>query len=706
MSHPPSPPASRVPVSGSRAWFRRVWVRLLEFGGVAPGTSHLWPRWLVLRAVGVVFVVVFSGVIKEAPALIGPDGVAPLPGFLEHVRATHGSLGAAVLRCPSLFWIDSGPAMLAGLGWLGLAAAVALVCNLWPRLALFLCWLVLLSFVSVYHVFSPTQMDGLMIETALLCIPYAPRGLRPGLGVHSPPSPLLLFMVRWLLFRVMFEDGLVKLFSGEPRWRNFTAMEVMYETAPFPTILGFLDHQLSHTYHLFEIGLTFLAELLAPLLAVFAGRRGRWIALGLWWALQGGIQATANFGWLNTAAAGLGLLLLDDQMIAQAAERLRLRRFATWLAGRPGASVTPLSRPVWRTRLLHAGLWTHFGLTWYVFALGLSRPVADFSYDTARPLRYAFLDFKCANSYTLYETFLQQRLTVEFAGSNDAGRTWRPYRYHHLPQDEHRVAGFVAPRFLRFEATLQIVGSTGQEQPLIPLVASHLLAGNARVTGLFAENPFPDRPPTLVRMRLYRLRFTDLATWRRTGAFWKREDVGDYAPMLYVGPSGRVERAVTVLDVERAKAEAGNPESQAHLGFMFATGRGASKQPTEARRWFRRAAEQGVAEAQYNLGVLMAEGTGGSVEAAEAVSWFRRTAEQGHGAAQFELGVCLATGEGTRQDEVEAFAWFELAAEAGHAQARSHVDTLRLRLGPAGIAAAHEQRRRIQAVLDAHPRRP
>lgn len=154
------------------------------------------------------------------------------------------------------------------------------------------------------------------------------------------------------------------------------------------------------------------------------------------------------------------------------------------------------------------------------------------------------------------------------------------------------------------------MGSTGEEQPLIPLVASHLLAGNARVVGLFVENPFPDRPPSLVRMRLYRLTFTDLPTWRRTGAYWKKEYLGDYAPMLYVSAGGRVERAVTVLDVERAKAEAGNPEAQAHLGFMFATGRGASKQPAAARQWFRRAAEQGVAEAQYNLGVLMAEGTG------------------------------------------------------------------------------------------------
>jgi len=161
----------------------------------------------------------------------------------------------------------------------GLLAAVALVLNLWSRMALFICWLTLLSFARVWLVFSEPQVDWLMLEVALLSIPFAPAGFRPGLGARSPPATITLFMMRWLLFRVMFGPGLAKLIGGDPHWLNFTAMDVLYETAPCPTILGYLDHQLPHAWHVVEWGLTFVAEIAAPLLAVFGGRRGRWIAL-------------------------------------------------------------------------------------------------------------------------------------------------------------------------------------------------------------------------------------------------------------------------------------------------------------------------------------------------------------------------------------------------------------------------------------------
>src|SRR5690606_3757264 len=141
------------------------------------------------------------------------------------------------------------------LRWAGMMAAVAVVLNLWPRMMLFVCWIIFLSFISFFTIFSSTVIDQLMLEVALLCIPYAPRGYRPGLGADAPPRPIVLLMVRLLLIRVMFESGFFKIYSGDIRWRDFTAMDVMYETAPFPTIFGFIDHQLSHTYHLVEVAL-------------------------------------------------------------------------------------------------------------------------------------------------------------------------------------------------------------------------------------------------------------------------------------------------------------------------------------------------------------------------------------------------------------------------------------------------------------------
>jgi hypothetical protein len=282
-----------------------AWWRIKEFSALAADATYLVPRWIVLRAVGIIYAFVFTGIISEAPALIGPHGLVPLAGFFSEWAKTHPNFIEAFLRAPSLFWLNASPGMIATLAWGGLAASIALVLNLWPRMALFVCWLFFLSFVTTWRGFSASQVDQLMLETALLCIPFAPAGLRPGLGTTSPPRPIAVFMMRWLLFRVMFESGLVKIFAGDPHWLNFTALDVLYETTPFPTILAYFDHQMPHAYHVGEIALTFAAEIAAPLMAVFAGRRGRWLAFAIWTVFQLGIQLTNNFGWLNAASAGL-----------------------------------------------------------------------------------------------------------------------------------------------------------------------------------------------------------------------------------------------------------------------------------------------------------------------------------------------------------------------------------------------------------------
>ncbi len=121
---------------------------------------------------------------------------------------------------------------------------------------------------------------------------------------------------------------------------------------------------------------------------------------------------------------------------------------------------------------------------------------------------------------------------VEFAGSNDRGATWRAYPFRYKPQREDRMSPFLAPRFCRFEATLQLVLDGRSPVSLIPDVARELLQNNPEVIGLFASNPFPDAPPGMVRMIVYRYTYTDLKTHRETGRYWNKTYVGEYAPPL------------------------------------------------------------------------------------------------------------------------------------------------------------------------------
>jgi hypothetical protein len=517
---------------------KAAWRRIRDFAGMGGDATYLWPRWLVLRGVGLVYVLVFAGISVEGSALIGPNGVAPVARFCEIVAGLFPNVIERFIRAPSLFWISTAPGTIDGLAWCGMGAAIALVLNLWPRMALFICWLILLSFVSTWQIFSPTIIDQLMIETALLCIPFAPAGLRPGLGASTPPRAIALFMMRWLLFRIMFGSGLIKLFAGDSHWRDLTALDVMHETNPSPTILGFFDHQLPHAFHVFEITVTFIAELLAPLLAVFGGRWGRWIALGSWFVLQAGIQLTGNFGWLNTAAIALGLLLLDDQMIAAVTRKLRLKRLTERIAYT--FVPPPIADCSWLSRSLVAGLWLHFGLTIYAFGiLYTGRTVAGVPDPKSRPVDFIFRDFQSANAYVPFASFPPAKYEVEFAGSNDGGATWRAYPFRYKPQRQDRIGPFIAPWFARFDSALQNALYTNN--PVIREVAKRLLERNPEVTALFEADPFADRPAEVIRMLVFNLSFVDLQTHRETGLYWKKEYVSDFAEPVHLDELNRKE---------------------------------------------------------------------------------------------------------------------------------------------------------------------
>ena len=424
---------------------RRLWL-FFGFGGTP---SLLWPRWLVLRGGGLVYAVIFAGILFEGKALVGAHGIDPIADFCTMMREVFPLLPERFLRAPGLFCIiGAGPGTLAVLPWLGLAAAVALFLNLWPRLSLFVCWVIFLSYVSTWRIFTASIDDQLMLEFALLAIPFAPAGLRPGLGANSPAAPITVFALRFLLFRVMFEAGIIKLIPPDSPWRDFTAMNVLFQSSPAPTVLGYLNSCLPHAFLVAQIVLTFVAEIIAPIVAIFGSRRWRWLAFFSWTAFQVGIQATINFGWLNTASIVLGLLLLDDGMLAQAATILRLPRFRVGLVAPAALS----ARHDWRHRALQVAITLHAAVSVYFFvAAATNRTETGVPRIAVRPLDFFFRDFRSANFYIPFASFPNPKYEVEFAGSNDGGQTWRPYEFRFKPQRDDRMSPFYAPWFFRFQ---------------------------------------------------------------------------------------------------------------------------------------------------------------------------------------------------------------------------------------------------------------
>jgi hypothetical protein len=485
--------------------------------GSAGGRGALWPRWLFLRCLGLIFFSAFYSLAFQIKGLIGPDGILPADAYLKEVTRILPGL-SRFYWVPSVLWLGAGKTALTALVWCGLIASVLLVLNLWPRATIAVCLVLFLSFISAAQDFASYQSDGMLLEAAFLSLFFAPRGLRPGLAADQPPSRASLFLLRWEWFRIYFESGVVKLLSGEEQWRHLTAMDHYYENGPLPTWLGwYVQQRLPHGFHAgtalvtlaVELGLVWLAWLPRPF---------RLTCFAIVTPLQIGIILTANYAFLNYLVLVLGFLLLDDRVFA----RLRL--------GVPESAARPVAR--WRMAAGAAVLaWLFYATIAPYFAAGVR--------TLAEPARL-LAPFRIANQYGLFAVMTRQRYEIEFQGSRD-GETWIAYPFRYKPQDVREAPGIYAPYQPRFEWNLWFasLGSWNQV-PWVLNVEVRLLQGSPDVLALFRRDPFAGKPPARVRAALWQYWFTDAATKRKTGAWWRREERGLYAPELERTAAGTI----------------------------------------------------------------------------------------------------------------------------------------------------------------------
>ena len=478
----------------------------------------LRPRWIFLRCLGLIFFSAFYSLAFQIKGLIGPDGILPAEAYLKDVTRVLPGL-SRFFWVPTVLWFGSGNAALTALVWGGLIASVLLVLNLWPRGMIAVCLVLFVSFISAAQDFSSYQSDGMLLEAGFLSLFFAPRGLRPGLGADQPPSRASLFMLRWEWFRIYFESGIVKLLSGEEQWRNLTAMDHYYENGPLPTWLGWhVQQRLSHGFHAGTALLTLIVELGLVWLA-WLPRPWRLACFAVVTPLQIGIILTANYAFLNYLVLVLGFLLLDDRFFA----RLGLRV--------PESGVRPVPR--WREAAAAVVLaWLFYATVVPYFAAHV-RPLA-------LPARL-LAPSRIANQYGLFAVMTRARYEIEFQGSRD-GRAWIAYPFRYKPQDVREKPGIYAPYQPRFDWNLWFASlGTWNEYPWVLNVEVRLLEGSRDVLALFRRDPFAGKPPRQVRAVLWQYWFTDPATKRRTGAWWRREEHGLYASALERTEAGTIQ---------------------------------------------------------------------------------------------------------------------------------------------------------------------
>ena len=474
--------------------------------------SYLWARWLFLRALGLIFFSAFYSLAFQIHGLIGERGILPVDYYLHQLSGVAGPI-ERVWYAPTLLWMSADDRALTLIVAAGILTSILLVLNVWPKLTVALSTLLFLSCIAALQDFSSYQSDEMLLEAGFISIFFAPRGIRAGLGAVDPPSRFSLFMLRWEWFRIYFESGLVKILSGDPHWRNFTAMDDYYQNGPLPSWMGWYVQQLPHWYHAGTVVITFVVELVL-VWAVFLPRRFRIGCFFAVTALQIGIIATANYAFLNYLVLVLGVLLLDDRGLAAA-------RF-------PPVEAVPREETR-RVRIYRRVENTILGIAFYTTIVAFF--LGDSGSLLALPNRI-LSPFRIANAYGLFAVMTTARYEIEFQGSND-GQSWIPYPFRYKPQNLYERPGFYAPYQPRFDWNLWFASlASWQRSPWVVLTEERLMDGSPSVLKLFRADPFNGKPPSMVRTVLWQYWFTDLATKRKTGAWWRRSELGPFSPMV------------------------------------------------------------------------------------------------------------------------------------------------------------------------------
>jgi hypothetical protein len=435
-----------------------------------------------LRVLGFIYFIAFTSFGVQASGLIGSNGILPYAPYLSSVRQALGR--AAFWTVPTVLWVNSSDVALAAVWLVGAICAVAAVMGFRQRTALAVCLVLWLSLCTVGQDFLSFQWDVLLLEAGFLAI-------------FVDDSLVRICLFRWLLFRLMIFSGLGKLLSGDPTWRNLTALHYQYFTQPLPTPLAWYLNQLPLWFQKLSTAFTLAAEILVPLLFL-APRRvrhaGAWITIGL----QVIILLSGNYTFFNFLTIALCLFLF-----AEPKREKRTRVHAVVSVG------------------LVCFVGAASGLLFLeLFGAGLPPGGAALLHLTAR--------LEIVNYYGLFTVMSTERPEIIVEGSDD-GDNWRAYEFRYKPGNVMRAPPIVEPRQPRLDWQMWFaaLGSYQQNRWFVNFM-TRLLEGQPAVLRLLQYNPFPKAPPKYIRARVFLYEFTRFGE----KAWWRREDRGLYFPVV------------------------------------------------------------------------------------------------------------------------------------------------------------------------------
>lgn len=464
------------------------------------GMPGYWLTRLVLqRGLGLVYLIAFLMVVNQFRPLCGERGLLSAPQFIRDIQFRDA---------PSIFYLFPRDAAFALFGWIGVLLAILTVTGVserdgtWVSMAVWaLLWVIYLSFVNVGQTFYGFGWESILLESGFLAIFLG--------AADTEPRAVMIWLFRWVLFRVIFGAGMIKL-RGDPCWRDLTCLYYHFETQPMPNPLSWYFHWLPAWLHRGGVLFNHLVELAAPIF-YFAPQPASAIAGILVVLFQGSLLVSGNFSWLSFLTLILAFSTFND---AQLGKLLPI-------------TPPPLAPP---SQFHNGAIW---GVALLVALLSV-KPVRNlFSRDQVMNINYN--PFHLVNTYGAFGSITRERYEIVLDGMDEAVITaetrWREYEFKGKPGDPRRMPPQIAPYHMRLDWQMWFAAMPSPYyHPWFIHLVARLLAGDAATLALLKENPFAAAPPRHVRALHYRYRFTTPAERRLTGCWWQREFAGTYFP--------------------------------------------------------------------------------------------------------------------------------------------------------------------------------
>ena len=475
--------------------------------------SYWLTRFVILRLLGLIYAVAFLAAINQVIPLIGSNGLLPVDIYLKQMSAALGSNGAGFIHLPSVFWLWHSDTALLTVCWIGFVVSLVVLAGYANAPLLAVLWFLYMSIVHVGQDWYGYGWEIQLTETGFLAIFLCPLlDMRP-FPRYAPPMPVI-FLFRWLAFRIMLGAGLIKL-RGDEIWRNGTALYYHFETQPIPGPLSRWFHFLPRMVLKIGVWFNWLAELVAPWL-VFWPRMARHIAGSVIVLFQITLILSGNLSFLNWLTIVPALACFDDGFWSRILPGVLVRKAK--MAADNAEISTPMLTTAWSVTI--------------IIALLSIEPVLNLV-TPGQVMNSSFDPLDLVNTYGAFGSVGQERLNVVFEGTMDEQpddkANWKPYIYKGLPVALNQRPPQIAPYQLRLDWQMWFAAmSTPDEYPWTLNLVWKLLHNDPGAVGLFAQNPFAGKPPRYIRAVLYK--YTFARPGNPQGLWWNREQISTWIP--------------------------------------------------------------------------------------------------------------------------------------------------------------------------------